>query len=119
MKEPASFAELVHRIASEIAEILESLPIPEAPPYFADLALNMASVVIERPEQFANLYCSLEWWGGSGSMADLHISDKALRRRQLELMIELVNLCDSSGVDCPRAQRWAGVFEAWLRNDVV
>jgi hypothetical protein len=83
------------------------------------LARGLVLVAGEEPGQIARHYCSVEWWGGSGSMADLDITDRQFRRRHTELLVALVKLCRDAGVECPRAERWNATFESWLRDGAI
>jgi hypothetical protein len=88
-------------------------------PKRAEIAGYLYAVAAEQPAQIARVYCSLDWWGGSGSMADFIPNDPLVRRRYLQLLVALVQAFEKAGISCPRAQSWAEILEKWLNAGIV
>jgi hypothetical protein len=87
--------------------------------YFAGLAGELAAALEADRTLAATRYCSVDWWGGSGSMADFIPEDIDARRRIMKLMIEVVRSFDELGIHCPRAAQWTGTFSYWLERGIV
>jgi hypothetical protein len=109
------------QLAQDIAPILEEMAAMFAndEPKRAEGARHLYRVVIEQPEQVAQVYCSVDWWGGSGSMADFAPANRSVNRRYLQLLVALVRAFERSGYDCPRASGWADIFEMWLVRGAI
>jgi hypothetical protein len=99
----------IQSIADEIA-----LLFARDEPKRAEIARYLYATAADQPAQIGRVYCSLDWWGGPGSMADFAPNDPLLRRRYLQLLIALVQTFDKAGVPCPKARSWTEVFEQWL-----
>lgn len=100
-------------ILSEIAVLFEQ------DSFRAKMALELADVVKSRPTEIGARYCSLDWWGGSGSMADYLHDNRAVRQRYMRLLVSLVHAFEAAGFECPRATSWADIFEGWLNSGIV
>ena len=87
--------------------------------YFAGLAGTLANALQTDRAVAAAQYCSGDWWGGSGSMADYIPDDIDARRRIMQLMIDVVRSFDELGIHCPRATQWTGTFSYWLERGIV
>jgi hypothetical protein len=88
-------------------------------PKRAEIARYLYATAAEQPAQIARVYCGLDWWGGSGSMADFVPNDPSVRRRYLQLLVALVQAFEKAGIPCPRAQSWAETFEQWLNAGIA
>jgi hypothetical protein len=88
-------------------------------PKIAEVARHLNRTVVNHPEQIEHVYCSLDWWGGSGSMADFIPADDRVRRRHLQLLVALVQAFERHGYHCPRARSWIDIFSNWLQSGVV
>ena len=87
--------------------------------YFARLAGELAVALETDRALAATRYCSVDWWGGSGSMADFIPEDIDARRRIMKLMVELVRSFDELNIPCPRAAQWTRIFSRWLERGIV
>ena len=56
-------------------------------------------------------YCSLDWWGGAGSMADYEPTIRASGAPYANVLVRLVREFESAGFQCRRAAGWATHFE--------
>jgi hypothetical protein len=63
-------------------------------------------------------FCSLDMWGGSGSVADLSLRDPRARRRSCHLLSRLNAEFRDAGFECARANQWTDVFDQWLERGV-
>jgi hypothetical protein len=88
-------------------------------PKRAEIARYLYAAAAEQPAQISRVYCSSDWWGGSGSMADFVPYDPLVRRRYLQLLVALVHTFEKASISCPRAQSWAEIFKQWLDAGVV
>jgi hypothetical protein len=109
------------QLVQDIAPILEEMAAMFAndEPKRAEGARHLCRIAIDRPEQVAQVYCSVDWWGGSGSMADFSPPDKGVNRRYLQLLAALVRAFERAGYDCSRAKSWAEIFEMWLSRGTI
>jgi len=87
--------------------------------HYRQLAVDLAEALATERSKAAALYCSVNWWGGSGSVADLIPADAEARRRILRLLVDLVRAFDELGMPCPRASQWTRVFVHWLDSGIV
>lgn len=77
--------------------------------------MELAEVVKQQsPESIAGHYCSLNWWGGAGSMADFCAPEPYNR-----LLIRLVHAFEAAGYNCERAASWIRVFEDWVNHGII
>lgn len=88
-------------------------------PHFSQLAADLVEALATKPSKAAALYCSVDWWGGSGSVADFIPEDVDARRRIMRLLIDLNRAFHSLGMPCPRASQWTSVFSGWLESGIV
>ena len=109
-----TFQEAVQSTTTEL-----SVLIGEESPGHRNLATRLGKVAMEEREKLAPEYCSLNWWGGSGSMADLILKDRKRQHRQLELLVSLVETFEGAGYDCPRARQWVDTFKRWLKKGII
>jgi hypothetical protein len=63
-------------------------------PHFRTLAADLAEALATDRSKAATLYCSVDWWGGSGSVADFFTEDLDARRRIMRLLVDLVRAFD-------------------------
>jgi hypothetical protein len=63
-------------------------------------------------------YCSVEMWGGSGSVADLSLDEPKAQKRSCELLSRLNAEFRDAGIECARADQWTNTFDQWLDDDV-
>jgi len=110
------FADDVASITAELAEVLEQMPVADVPRSFVDLALFLGEVVDQHPDRITATYCSVDWWGGAGSMADLSLPDKDANQSRHRLLADLVDTFESAGYSCPRARQWRDTFRHWLKS---
>jgi hypothetical protein len=87
-------------------------------PHFGRLAADLAEALATE-RNAAALYCSVDWWGGSGSVADFIPEDVDARRRIMRLLVDLVRAFDELGMPCPRASQWTSTFVLWLERGTV
>jgi hypothetical protein len=85
---------------------------------FADMASELARLVVQDFDAASEHYCSLDWWGGAGSLADEIPQQSSVARHVMRLLVELVDAFELLGVECPRARSWASVFRDWLTDGV-
>jgi hypothetical protein len=109
------------RLVEDIAPIIEEIVVMFASdePRRAEIARHLYRTAVDEPAQIEHVYCSLDWCGGSGSMADFNPSNRNINRRYLQLLVELVQAFERSGYHCPRARAWASDFAGWLRSGTV
>jgi hypothetical protein len=88
-------------------------------PHFRQLSADLAEALTTDPTKAPAMYCNVDWWGGSGSVADFVPVDVNTRRRIMRLLVDLVQAFDELGVTCPRASWWVDVFVEWLRHDTL
>lgn len=72
-------------------------------PQFHMLPVELAHALATDQANVASLYCSLDWWGGSGSPADFIPDEANARRRIMQLLVDLVRAIDEIEIRCPRA----------------
>jgi len=109
----AQFESEIVGVLSEIAALLDQ------DSFRAKMALELADVVTSRPTEIGTRYCSNDWWGGSGSMADYIPDDQGVRSPYARLLIRLIRAFEAAGFECPRAASWADVFEGWLNSGII
>ena len=73
-------------------------------------------------------FATLEWWGGSGSVADVHLhhqgtqhtdAEKTDNRAFRSALIDLYDLMIANGVKMERrATFWADAFREWKKKDI-
>src|SRR5215813_7405853 len=68
-------------------------------PHFRQMAAGLAEALLTARSKAATLYCSVDWGGGSGSVADFNPHDRNVRRRIMRLLVDLVQACDALGVN--------------------
>ena len=95
-----------------IDEIVRLFPVDE--PQRAKVARHLYFTVTEYPQRIAETYCSRDWWGGAGSMADYLLADPKANRRYLELLVDLVEVFEKAGYRCPGTRSRADIFAKWL-----
>jgi hypothetical protein len=78
-----------------VDELVRLFPFDE--PQRAIVARHLYFTVTEHPHQIAETYCSLDWWGGAGSMADYELPDRKAQRRYLQLLVDLVEIFERGG----------------------
>ena len=110
-------SQLSQELAPIIDEIVLMFAIDE--PKRAGIARHLYRTVVDEPEQITPVYCSLDWWGAAGSMADYAPSDREVNRRYLQLLVALVQAFEKYGYHCPRARYWVDVFADWLRSGTI
>jgi hypothetical protein len=110
-------SQLAEDLLPIVDEMVRLFPVDE--PQRAKVARHLYSTVLEHPQQIAETYCSLDWWGGSGSMADYDLADRRAKRRFLQLLVNVVEIFEKAGYRCPRARSWVDIFSEWLRSGVV
>ena len=98
--------------------------------YGVETQANLASRTAERiaAGEGLDVLSTLDWWGGAGSIADVHLSRKPwdLGRPAEELdrerrdnsalrkaLIEVHARMEKAGVHYDRAASWAAVFQDW------
>ena len=99
----------VAQLVSELVQLLRPRN-----PVQADVVRDLgASVANDDMAAAATLFSSLEMWGGSGSVADVCLATPEANERMNELLVQLVEQFEASGVSYPRANGWASVFKEW------
>ena len=98
-------------ICADIAELAEGTS-----SYHANLARILAEAGETSVESASSHYLTADWWGGSGSMADLIIPGR--EGEYEKRLVDLVQLFEDRGIHCPRALQWAGVFQDWLKDGI-
>jgi hypothetical protein len=88
-------------------------------PHFCRLTAALAAALATDRAKAEALYCSADWWGGSGSVADFIPEDVGVRHRIMRLLVDLVQAFDELGMPCPRASHWTGTFVKWLDNGII
>jgi hypothetical protein len=88
-------------------------------PHFRQLAVDLAKALATERSKAKALYCNVDWWGGSGSVADLIPEDVNARRRIMRLLVDLVRAFDELGIPCPRASQWTSIFVYWLQRGMI
>lgn len=88
-------------------------------PHFRQLAADLVEAVVTDFSRAARLYRTVDWWGGSGSVADFVPDDVDARRRIMRLLVDLVQAMDGLGIPCPRASQWTDTFADWLERGIV
>src|SRR5262245_42761521 len=88
-------------------------------PHYRQMAADLAEALLAERSKAEALYCSVDWWGGSGSVADFIPQDGNVRRRIMRLLVDLVQACDELGMPCPRATQWTSTFVYWLERGIV
>jgi hypothetical protein len=92
----------------EMERMLRSHGFPELGGRVARLAAEEDATV------FAAQICSMEVWGGAGSIVDVTLNDLNDDRRFNELIVDLAEALDQLGLGTPRT-RWVGqTIEDWL-----
>ena len=88
-------------------------------PHYRQLAAELAEALATERSKATALYCSVDWWGGSGSVADFIPEDVDVRRRIMRHLVDLVRAFDELGMPCPRASQWTSTFVYWLERGIV
>jgi len=103
--------------ASKCMELFELL---RNQPYFAGLARATALAAESDLAKAAPIYQSLDWWGGSGSLADSAGADlpRIQKKQLLALIADIRDIFHDAGIDYDRADMWADTFRSWLRDGV-
>jgi hypothetical protein len=90
------------------------------------VADSLEELSIDGPSSY-RVFATLDWWGGSGSIADVHLmpqreqpSDEQKLDNQLlrSSLLDLYNLMLIHGVEMKEAARWAEVFQEWEEKDI-
>lgn len=70
---------------------------------------------------------NLEWWGGSGSIADVHLYREGMQpsdaqnqdnRNFRAALLVIHEEMRNAGISMARADSWAEVFREWQRNGI-
>ena len=114
MVETASLKESVPQVAAELASLIEASSL-----YHANIVRQLeAAVLTGDSSDIRKQFCSLDMWGGSGSVADLSLTPPDAQRRSCELLSRLNSAFRNAGIGCPRADQWTDTFDQWLDQGV-
>lgn len=122
------------RVLAEVGVLLEKYEYGQA-----ELVQQSRGLLKSNPRQALRHIRSVDYWGGSGSVADIILypggpkhqqshSDESRKdeRRFLQLLIELADLVQDDGLADEaertwmlRAKDWARIFQQWLDDGVV
>jgi len=102
-------------ILSEIGTLLER----DQDGFRSNMSAKLADAVKSQSPDLAKSYCGVDWWGGSGSMADYIPDDPAAKAPYMRLLIRLVRVFEAAGFRCERARSWTDIFENWLERGII
>jgi hypothetical protein len=114
LAEAAALKDSVPPITAELAGLIEGQSMFHAEIVRRLEAAALAGDVAEVRAQF----CSLEMWGGSGSVADLSLDEPSAQRRSCRLLSRLNAEFRNAGFECARADQWTDTFDQWLEQGV-
>lgn len=95
-----------------ILQILSELSqLPGLDAYRLGTAAKLAQIVeTGTREEILDQYCSLEWWGGAGSMADYEPTTRSSLLPYAKLLARLAREFEFAGFECQRAAGWTTHF---------
>lgn len=110
MVDTASITAVLHQIRDELSAQY---------PHHADLAAKLGDAVEQDWAGATAIYCTGDWWGGSGSVFDVAPADAGRRRRLATLMVDLVERFDREGIKCTSASAQSDILRGWLSTGVI
>jgi hypothetical protein len=114
LAEASNLKESVPPITAELAGLIEANSA-----YHADIVRKLeATVLTGNSSDISKQFCSLDMWGGSGSVADLLLGKPEADKRSCELLSRLNLEFRNAGIACPRADQWTDTFDWWLAEGV-
>ena len=115
MTELAALKESVSPIIAELRGLVGA-----ESKHHAEIVGNLEVAILARAiPDVRTQFCSLDMWGGSGSVADLLLRKPGAQKRSCELLSRLNSEFRNAGIECPRANQWTTVFDEWLEQGVL
>jgi hypothetical protein len=96
--------------AGEISETLQRIATVLGRDPHSRFALDLAQIVVERPQDAMRDYCTAGWWGGAGSVCDVWLESEADTQLLGRLLVQLVDGFEAAGVHCEPAFARANQF---------
>jgi hypothetical protein len=114
LAEAATLKDSIPPITAELAGLIEGQSMVHA-----EIVQRLeATVIAADVGEIRAGFCSMDMWGGSGSVADLSLDDPIAQKRACELLSRLNAQFRDAGIKCARADQWTDTFDQWLDQGV-
>ena len=103
----------VEHLTSEIAALLSEYPAQ------ADVTTRLGETARLHPNDLKAAYRDGAIWGGSGSVIDVQLRDRAADAAKCRLIVQLVERFEHEGYLYEPASQMAAIYRGWLKSGVL
>ena len=103
----------VEHLTSEIAALLSEYPAQ------ADVITRLGETARSHPDDLKTAYRDGAIWGGSGSVIDVQLRDRAADAAKCRLIVQLVERFEHEGYLYEPASQRAAIYRGWLKSGVL
>jgi len=107
------FSVEIEDLTSEIAALLREDPAQ------ADVIIRLGETARSHPDDLEAAYRDGAIWGGSGSVIDVQLRDRAADAAKCRLIVLLVERFEQAGYFYEPASQMAAIYRGWLKSGIL